>query len=80
MDVRLHCTLAFVGVLALWVAEVETVVEEMTLGWDMGVMRVAWVEHSLESCYVGTGQMVGSSLQLLEADLCYVQGGAEMEV
>jgi hypothetical protein len=61
------------------VPEVETVVEEMTLGLDMGVKRMSWVERSLELCYVGIGHLVGSNLQILEADLCYGQGGAEME-
>jgi hypothetical protein len=56
------------------------VVLEMTLGLDMGVKRVTSVEHSLELCYVGIEHLLGSNLQILEDDLCYGQGGAEMEV
>jgi hypothetical protein len=55
------------------------VVEDMTLGLDMGVKRVSWVEHSLEPCYVDIGNLVGSNLLTLGADSCGVQKGTEME-
>jgi hypothetical protein len=36
-EVRLCCIMVLVGVVLLWVPEVEMVVEEMTLGLDVGV-------------------------------------------
>lgn len=62
---RLCCTTVLVGVVLLWVPGDEMVVEEMTLGLDMGVKMASWVEHSLKPCYVGTGNLVGSNLLVL---------------
>lgn len=64
-ELRLCCAMVLVGVVSLWVPEDEMVVEEMTLGLDMGVKMASWVEHSLGPCYVGTGNLVGSNLLVL---------------
>lgn len=64
-ELRLCCTKVLVGVMLLWVPGDEMVVEEMTLGLDMGVKTALWVEHYLEPCFVGTGNLVGSNFLVL---------------
>jgi hypothetical protein len=64
-ELRLCCTMVLVGMVLLWLPGDELVVVEMTLGLDMGVKMASWVEHNLEPCSVGTGNLVGSNFLVL---------------